>query len=119
MLISAYNANCMQLSVLSDEDKSMPNYDAQCSQCGHETTVMVKLCDLTIWDRDAICPICAAAGTFCRVIKHAPASAGTAKKRFANSGELSRMQENQRHRTNHQQIAAAKEIVKKGAFEDF
>ena len=110
----------------------MPSYDVECSECGFEDIASVKLAELDEWDRKATCPECEKSG-FHRVIKHAPAGYGGAKAsvrseqsrkaanrdQFVRSGERDDMRHKESKTRDRDQVAAAVENVRKGAFEGF
>ena len=112
----------------------MPNYNVECSDCDFASELSIKLFELDQWDLDAKCPNCqAAAPNYRRVMIYAPASTAGAKsadkakqshkesqhKRFIHSGTRDDMRHRQEKKTNHEQVAAARESVKKGEFEGF
>lgn len=108
----------------------MPTYDVECSGCGFSTTAVVKIADLADWDRAASCPSCQAErAQFRRVIKQAPITHGgppsvgsqlaSQKDRFVRSGDRDAMRHEASKRTDRNQIAAARESVKRGEFEGF
>ena len=108
----------------------MPSYDVECSGCGYCGIENVKLADLDSWDLSAACPnCCAVKSAFRRVIKHAPALHGNGqsvsaqlaskKDQFIRSGGRDSMRHDAAKRSNPEQMAAARESVKRGEFEGF
>ena len=112
----------------------MPNYDVECSNCGLQDIVSVKMIDLAEWDRCAQCPSCEGRdGAFRRVLINAPVGTGgskatarleidrkqTIKDRFTSSGAKDSMLHKQAKKFDYAQASAARESVKKGEFEGF
>ena len=112
----------------------MPNYDVECSDCGLQDIVSVKMIDLAEWDRSAQCPSCEGRdGAFRRVLINAPVGTGgtkatarleidrkqTTKDRFTSSGAKDSMLHKQAKKFDYAQASAARESVKKGEFEGF
>lgn len=95
----------------------MPNYDVECSACGHTDVIALKIAALSQWDTGACCPGCGAGSMqFHRVIKRAPTSK---QARFASSQATDDMRHKQLGRINHDQVAAARESAEKGTYENF
>lgn len=108
----------------------MPSYDVECSSCGHMDIVVLKLAELAAWDLAAICPSCnGESSQFRRVIKQAPASHGkthsvsaqlaSKKDDFIRSGGRDAMRHDASKKIDRNQVAAARESVKRGEFEGF
>ena len=95
----------------------MPTYDVECSACGIQESISLKLADLDEWDQTSACPSCkAGAGAFRRVIRSAPASHRPSK---AGSSAKDDMRQKSLKRINSDQTAEAREIVAKGTYEGF
>jgi predicted nucleic acid-binding Zn ribbon protein len=112
----------------------MPSYDVECSNCGFEDVMVLKISEVDEWDLAARCPHCdGKEGVYRRVMRKAPASYGGAKdsekseksrkagvkERFVRSGEKDDMRHRESQKRDRHQIAAAVESVRKGEFEGF
>ncbi|MBC7661125.1 MAG: hypothetical protein H7249_15615 [Chitinophagaceae bacterium] len=114
----------------------MPSYDVECRFCGFEDIAVVSIQALDAWDRDAVCPAADCGGEkgdFRRVLRKAPAGYGGAKataksqssqkadarSRFVTSGAKDDMRHKESKTRDRDQVAAAVENVRKGAFEGF
>lgn len=108
----------------------MPTYDVECSECGFAATVVLKLAELDAWDASRACPTCQGGSSkYRRVVRKAPATIHGASNGsrfrpaktpgFSRSSESDSMRHQQGQRADRDQIAAARESVKKGEFEGF
>jgi len=108
----------------------MPVYDVECLGCGYVGLETLRISELDVWDLSAKCPGCAGEKPqFGRVIRSAPArqekgnslsgQLQSQKESFAKSGGLDAMKHKASQRSNQDQVAAARESVKRGEFEGF